>query len=150
MNILLLSILIFGQLGLYDQFNRFSNEIHYPIKNQNNTYKFYLEIEEGVSMNLWNDKRHTFDPVIRKSDGHFYVRNSAYSEDCNSLTLVNDTKQLDSIIIGSGLYRHMILINKMFPGTPIVVPLNGLVEVTVKNKLMSEAIRFNLKLFISV
>lgn len=47
MNILLLSILIFGQLGLYDQFNRFSNEIHYPIKNRNNTYKFYLEIEEG-------------------------------------------------------------------------------------------------------
>ena len=44
----------------------------------------------------------------------------------------------------------MILINKMFPGTPIVVPLNAKVEVTVKNKLMSEAIRFNLKLFIRV
>ena len=150
MNILFLTILIYSQLGLYDQFNKFSNEIYYPIKSENNTYKFYLEIEDGVSMSLWNENRHTFDPVIKKSDGHFYVRNSAYSEDCNSLTLVNDTKQLDSIIVGSGTHRQMILINKMFPGTPIVVPLNAKVEVTVKNKLMSEAIRFNLKLFIRV
>ena len=95
---------------------KFVNEIIYPSRNENNVYRFYLEIEEAVSMNIWNDERRTYDPVIKKDSGTVYVRQSAYSDTCDSLKIVNSTKQLNSLIIAGGLHRHLILINKTFPG----------------------------------
>ncbi len=115
------------------------NEIRYPTLNLENVYKFYLEIDEAVSMNIWNDERHTYDPVIQK-DGSTFVRNSAYSDTCDSLKIVTNTKQLDSIVIAGGLHRHLLLINKTLPGPPIIVPHNSNVEITVKNKLSSDTI----------
>jgi len=115
------------------------NEIRYPTINSDNIYKFFLEIEEAISMSIWNENRHDYDPVINK-DGAFFVRNSNYADSCDSLTIVNNTKQLDSIVIGGGLHRHLLLVNKTLPGPAIIVPHNSNVEITVKNKLMSEFI----------
>jgi hypothetical protein len=82
-------ITVFLSLILAVQAEKFANEIFYPARNKQNIYRFYLEIEEAVSMNIWNDERKTYDPVIKKDSGDFYVRQSAYSDTCDSLRIVN-------------------------------------------------------------
>lgn len=127
---------------------RFSNTVEYPSRRrgaseENDKYTFELIVSHGMSMAVWNTTRKTYQPVLRLN-GSFYVRNRVSSSSCSSMTRLDDRAPLvDSIITAAGRHRYMMLVNKQFPGTPIVVPLNALVEVKVRNELMSEAVSFH-------
>jgi FtsP/CotA-like multicopper oxidase with cupredoxin domain len=117
----------------------FQNEIVYQNK-QLGVYKFELNITHGLSMSKWDDRRKTYDPVIyNPSDKSFKARNYSYSDSCSAVTAVN-TNDIPSIVTAAGRHRNMLLINKIFPGTPIVVPVNSAVEITVRNQMVSEVL----------
>jgi hypothetical protein len=142
-NILLLWLTI-GGFYLRIEANLFNNLVKFPPKLS--VYKFNLEITHGLSMSVWNDRRKTYDPVLQDSNGRFSLRNYSYNANtnptinCQSKTIIADTSLINSIITLGGIHREMLLINKQFPGQPIVVPQNAKVEITVKNSLMSESV----------
>jgi len=116
----------------------FNNTVQLPSKLS--VYKFNLEITHGLSMSVWNDRRKTYDPVLQDSSGRFYLRNYSYNANCQSKTIITDTSLINSIIPLGGNHREMLLINRQFPGEPIIVPQNAIVEITVKNSLLSESV----------
>ena len=115
----------------------FKNVVEYPVKK--GIYTFNFEINHGLSMSIYNKERNTYDPIIFENN-KYYVRNYSYTDSCPSRTVLADASLIDSVITLSGIHREMLLINRMFPGPPIVVPRNAKVEVTVTNKLLSEAV----------
>jgi hypothetical protein len=121
----------------------FDNVIKFPPKLS--VYKFNLEITHGLSMSVCYDRRKTYDPVLQ-DNGRFYLRNYSYNANsnpatnCQSKTIISNTSLINSIITLGGNHREMLLINRQFPGEPIVVPQNAKVEITVKNSLMSESV----------
>lgn len=116
----------------------FSNEVEYPMIKD--VYKFELEITSGQTMSIWNNFRNTYDPVLKNTNGNFYKRDDSYTTSCSSSSMVSNLTEKDTIITAAGKHRKMLLINRKFPGEPIVVPLNAQVEVRVKNSLMSESL----------
>ena len=115
----------------------FDNVVRYPLKSS--VYRYTLEITNGLSMSIWNEKRKTYDPVLQSYD-KFYLRNYSYAAKCGDRSLITDSAEINSIITLGGIHREMLLINKQFPGTPIIIPKNAKVEITVINKLMSESV----------
>lgn len=135
--------LVFTAIILVKQSASFSNVVEYPTERLDNKYTFEFKVTQGISMSLWNATRKTYQPVL-KVNGSFFVRNRAASSSCASMTRLDINSDLnDSIITAAGRHRYMMLVNRQFPGTPIVVPLNSIVEVKVKNDLMSEAVSFH-------
>jgi FtsP/CotA-like multicopper oxidase with cupredoxin domain len=137
--------LMLGEFDLRIEAKLFNNMVQLPPKLS--VYKFNLEITHGLSMSVWNDRRKTYDPVLQDSkSGSFYLRNYSYNANtnptanCQSKTIIADTSLINSIITLGGIHREMLLINRQFPGQPIVVPQNAKVEITVKNSLMSESV----------
>ena len=117
----------------------FKNEIDYPNRVRD-VYKFELIITPGLSMSKWDDTRKTYDPVLYNSTNKsFRARNYSYNDRCDASSPVNPN-DLSSIVTAAGVHRNMLLINKIFPGTPIVVPLNANVEITVRNQMVSEVL----------
>ena len=91
-------------------------------------------------MSKWDDARKTYDPVLYNSTNKsFRARNYSYNDRCDASSPVNPN-DLSSIVTAAGVHRNMLLINKIFPGTPIVVPLNANVEITVRNQMVSEVL----------
>lgn len=138
MNSKLISILIGMAYCIIGRFNEasFSNQVKYPSIKE--TYHFDFEITHALSMSIWNETRKTYRPVVKINDS-FFMRNRKSTASCDSLEPLNKSLA-DSVIKVAGRHRNMLLVNKMFPGTPIVVPLNSNVEVRVRNNLISEAI----------
>lgn len=131
-NLTILILLIHGAFG------HFSNEVIYPTRSDDGIYRFYLEVGEGLSMAYWNSSRGTYQ-VVMKQNNTFYYRDRSWSTSCDALKPL-DMDSMDSVIMGSGKHKNMILVNKTFPGPPIVVPLNSMVHVTVKNNMMTDVL----------
>ena len=53
----------------------FENVIRFPQKLS--VYRYDLEITNGLSMSIWNEKRKSYDPVLQNYD-KFYMRNFTY------------------------------------------------------------------------
>lgn len=117
----------------------FSNIVKYP--KMSSVYAFKLDIRHGLTMSVWNSYKSTYDPVVKDATGKlFNLRNNSYKTACPLTSPLTDPAKIDSIITAAGRHREVLLINRNFPGTPIVVPLNAAVEITVTNHLMSESI----------
>lgn len=43
----------------------FSNEVKYPIENEDNLYRFEFEVSQALSMSIWNETRKTYQPVLK-------------------------------------------------------------------------------------
>lgn len=115
---------------------QFSNEIQYPKKK--NIYSFYLEINEGISMAHWNKTRKTFI-IAEKINGSFFLRDRRSSTACNAVFPMDPTL-VNTMIKAHGLHKEILTINRMLPGTPIVVPVNAYVEITVKNSMKTNSL----------
>lgn len=120
---------------------RFNNVVKYNFNANNNVYQFNLRISHALSMSRWNKNRFTYDPVLyNPSTKQYLARNFSYEEKCDAVNIVQNDEDLASIVTAAGVHRNMLLINQMFPGTPIVVPVNAKVEITVTNDMMSDVL----------
>lgn len=144
LQIVVLALVIFLSSNYETQaLNSFSNVVEYPTERADNKYSFEFMVTQGMSMSVWNMTRKTYQPVLKRN-GSFFLRNRMSSSSCDSLTrLENNSSFVQSIITAAGRHRYMMLVNRQFPGTPIVVPFNSIVEVKVKNGLLTEAISFH-------
>jgi FtsP/CotA-like multicopper oxidase with cupredoxin domain len=132
-NILLILILLKNACA-----ESFSNIVEYPTKSDDNIYRFYLEVSQGLSMAYWNSTRETYQVVV-KQNGTFYLRDRRSSTSCGAVSKLDDSLA-DTIVKAAGLHKEMFMVNRMFPGTPIVVPVNSIVRVKVKNMMMTDTL----------
>ena len=116
---------------------KFVNYVEYPRTQE--VYTFDLVVTHGMSMSVRNDKRVTWDPAKFDTMNENFIANIDKNNNFNckyDVEVVNKTEE-DSIIIGAGLHKEVLLINNQFPGPSIVVPLNSKVEITVHNHMMT-------------
>ncbi|CAF1232131.1 unnamed protein product, partial [Didymodactylos carnosus] len=116
-----------------------NNAVIYP--KRQDIYNFTLTIGHALSMGIWNDERKTYDPVLYDPNTKKYrARKYSLTDRFDAFLEVTNQSDFNTIITAAGLHRNMLLINKRFPGTPIVVPLNAKVEVVVTNEMIIDVL----------
>ena len=90
-------------------------------------------------MSVRNDKRVTWDPAVYDIENENLIANIDKNNNFNckyDQRVINKTEE-ESIIIGAGIHKQLLLINNQLPGPSIVVPLNSKVEITVRNHMLT-------------